>query len=133
MKASIRLELFGDNAVQMHRFYQNMIDDYVMPGLGTATFGKGPGPSSWVAEITGEHPRFKLDRQFLKAKKDYSCANSKGSRGVFAVYILESGKYYDIKEQKSWKNSRRYYAKVNDDGDVVEVGDEEVAQWLKHR
>lgn len=130
MKATLKLELFGDNTRQQFRFYTNMIDS-VLPGLGRVTMGDNIPPSSWAAEIVGSHDKYKYDRKFLRFKKDYSASNSKGSRGVFAWYILESGKYYDIKESVSWKNCHRYFAKVNDDGDILRVEESEVREWLK--
>jgi len=129
MKACLKLELIGDNANQLMKFHRNMMND-LSPGLGDAAIGKGFGSSSWVAEITGLHPKFKFDRRFLRGNKDYSESNSKGSRGVYMYFMLESGKYYHVKAAVSWKNSDRYFATVSKDGDIVRVAEDEIKKWL---
>ena len=78
-----------------------------LPGLGDSIFSVPS--SSWVAEIVGLHPKYKLDRAFLPYKKDYSRSNSVGSRGVYANYILEAGHIYDIKDFKD-----RYFCAVTE-------------------
>lgn len=134
MKNVLHLELFGEDTRYLMNSWTKMIDD-IEPGLGTATIGTMPA-SSWVAEIIGLHPKYKLERKFLKCNKDYSQSNSKGSRGIFAEYVLESGKVYDVKEQSTWKNSKRYYCTVCDDGEIKKMTEEEVIEqavnkWVK--
>ena len=124
MKIIIEFECRGDDVRQLAKMYK-YIGNEVAPGLGTAVFGGIP-PSSWVAEITGLDPKYKFKRQFLSYKKDYSRANSVGSRGVYAIYILESGKMYDIKDHKD-----RYYCRVDDDGNLIKLTESEVKKWLK--
>jgi hypothetical protein len=62
----------------------------------------------------------------LRYRKDYSRSNSKGSRGVFAEYILESEKIYDVRD-----NKRRFFCKVTDEGDIVHIDESEVRELLK--
>mgnify|MGYP001482488234 FL=1 len=128
MKAYLEIELFGEDARQMMRLWE-AIGNMASPGLGTATFGGMP-PSGWVAEITGFDQKYKYARKFLKRKLDYSRANSKGSRGVYAEYILESGKIYDVKQQISWKRVHRYFCTVNQDGDIVILSESEFLVYL---
>lgn len=125
MKAFLKIELVGDDTVQMFKMFRGQLND-VMPGMGNAALGSWPA-SGWVSEITGTDPKFKYQRQFLRYNKDYSKANSKGSRGVYAHFILESGRIYEVKEYK-----RRYFCKVSDDGDIIQIDEEEVRQWLKN-
>lgn len=113
------------------RFCSNFLDDAFGHDFGKKFTGSIPS-SSWVAEIVGFHSKYKYDRIFLQGKRDYSRANSAGSRGIFAWYILESGKYYEIKQQTSWKKSCRYFAKVDDTGEIIEVKEEEVRGWLRN-
>jgi len=129
MKAVLEIELFGDDTRQLCKLWRNIMNEG-MPGLGDMTIGTMPR-NSWVAEITGTDPKYKYKRKFLKSKKDYSRANSKGSRGVFIEYLLESGCYYDVSAQTSWKNVDRYFCTVNDEGDIVKMSEEEVIQCLK--
>lgn len=100
--------------------------------LAEATFGIN-NASYFVAEITGFHPKFKYERQFMRCKKDYSKSNSKGSRGVYAFYILESGKIYDVLEPYSWKKSHRYFCTIDDNGNIEILTKEQVNQCLKSR
>lgn len=124
MKIYLELELRGDDVRQMGKMYASICDD-IAPGLGTSLFSMPP--SAWVAEITGADPKYKFKREFLRFKKDYSRANSVGSRGVYANYILESGKIYDIKEHKD-----RYYCTVTDNGNIVRLSEDEVKEWLNN-
>lgn len=130
MKAALEIELFCEDTRQLTRMWESIIND-ALHGLGTEVIGRMP-PSGWVAEIIGIDPKYKYGRKFLKCKKDYSRANSKGSRGIFAEFILESGKIYEVKHQISWRNSRRYFCTVNDEGDIIELTESEVQEWLKN-
>lgn len=124
MKIYIELELRADDVREMSKMYK-YIGNEVAPGLGTALFSIPP--SSWVAEITGTDTKYKFKRQFLPFKKDYSRANSVGSRGVYANYILESGHVYDIKD-----NKERYYCQVLNDGQIVRMTESGVLDWLSN-
>lgn len=125
MKAFLEIELRGDNIRQSAKIAQ-YIGNEIMPGLGSSIFGIPP--SGWVAEITGFDDKYKYNRQFLRFKKDYSRTNSKGSRGVYAEYILDSGKIYDVKEHKD-----RYFCTVDDGGNIIKLTEEEVIECLKVR
>lgn len=128
MKGILILELFGENTRQLCKTYRKMFE------VGGGDFGRmyfdkyigTPPRSSWVAEITGPDEKYGLARSFLRCKMDYSKANSKGSRGIFAEYILSQGKIYEVKEQESWKRSSRYFCTVSDEGEIVKL-DEETA------
>lgn len=124
MKTFLELELRNDN---IHEFSKlaRCIGNEVASGLGDCLF-KIPS-SSWVAEITGIDPKYKYARKFLRYNKDYSRSNSKGSRGVYAEYILESEKIYDVKEFKD-----RYFCTVSNTGDIIKINEQEVQEWLKN-
>lgn len=132
MKASLKIECIGDNTDQMLKFWKGVTSDILGEGISEATFGTMKA-SYFVAEITGFHPQFKYERHFLKCKKDYRKANSKGSRGVYAYYILEYGKIYDVLEPYSWKNSHRYFCTVDNEGGIEILTKEEVNKCLKDR
>lgn len=132
MKASLKIECIGDNNDQMLKFWKGVTAEICGNDLAEATFGSFKA-SYFVAEITGFHPKFKYDRNFLRCKKDYKHANSKGSRGVYAFYILESGKIYDVLEPYSWKNSHRYFCTVTEEGSIEILTKEEVDICLKSR
>ncbi len=125
MKASLKIEAIGDDADQMIRLWMNILNEG-MPGLGDMTFGK-PLHSYWVAQITGHDPKYKYARQFIKGKKDYTHANSKGSRGVFIYYLLESGYVYEVKKS----SKRHFFCLVDDEGNIDEVDKDYIEQWIK--
>ena len=83
----------------------------------------------WVAEITGVDGKYGMARTFLRGPRDYSAANSVGSRGVYRHYCLSEGKYYQVQETRSWRAVERYYCTVRK-GAIVRVNSEEIAAWL---
>jgi len=84
----------------------------------------------WVCEITGIDPQYKYKRVFVRGKKDYSSANSIGSRGIYRYFMLEENHVYEAFERTSWKSSRRYFCRA-EQGDVIKMSEEEVLEWLK--
>jgi len=132
VKTFIRLELWGEDSMALEKLDKMMFDSFA-PGLWKEFVGPTNGPSSWVAEITGFDKKYKYQRTFLKGKKDYSESNSKGSRGIFAEYILESGHIYDIKSQYSNKGKERYFCTVDDLGNIIYMKEKEVIECLKLR
>lgn len=128
MLAMLEVELFGEDTRQLYGIYSSILDGAV-PGLGKQAIGYMK-PSSWVAEITGPDLKYKYARTFLKCKKEYSRSNSKGSRGVFAEYLLESGKVYEVKSQISWKNSDRYFCTVDNDGNIIHLSEDKIKSML---
>lgn len=65
----------------------------------------------------------------MKFNRDYSNANSVGSRGVYDYYILRPG-VYEILEALSWKRSRKYYLFVSDNYNMEEMNYEEAIECL---
>jgi hypothetical protein len=126
MWASLKIEAVGDNVRQEMMAYCKMLNA-MEPGLGNHTFGKIPF-TYWVARLTGFDDYYGYKRQFLKSKKDYTEANSKGSRGVYLYFLLETGEVYEAKGPKG-----RYFCVVTDDGDIDKVTKEYVDKWLKER
>lgn len=128
MKGILILELFGEDTRQLCKIYRGIFE------VGGGDFGRmyfdkhigTPPRSSWVAEITGPDEKYGLARDFLRCKMDYSQANSKGSRGIFAEYILSQGKVYEVKSQESRGRSVRYFCTVGPEGDIIKL-DEETA------
>ena len=130
MKAALTMEIFGEDDRALVKAWTRVVD-LVVPGLGEYTVGKMP-VTYWAAEITGFDPKYKYTRKFLRCKKDYSRSNSIGSRGIFAEYTLESGHIYQILQQYSWKRSEKYFCAVSEEGDIAELTEEEVINWLNN-
>lgn len=84
----------------------------------------------WVAKLTGLDNKFGFMREFIKPQRDYSQANPVGNRGVFCYYPLKPG-LYEVNERLTWKRTRRYFLRVNDDATAVEINRDEVEQCLQ--
>ena len=130
MKASLKLEAIGDNTYQYMKLWTGILNSG-MPGLGDMLTGDAPKSACWVAQIIGFDPKYKYARQFVKGKKDYTHANSKGSRGVFVYYVLESGYVYEVLSPSTWSRIDRYFCTVTDDGEIQRVDKDYVDQWIK--
>lgn len=130
MKATLNVECIGDDARAQLNFSRALLTEVFNAQVAKGIIGEATA-NYFVAEITGFDPKYKYQRTFLRAKKDYRRANSKGSRGVYAWYILESGRVYDVLERVSWRRSERYFCKVTDQGDIIRISEYEVQQWLK--
>ena len=62
-----------------------------------------------VWELMGLSKDGPFCKHTLPPHKDYSKSNSVGSRGVFAFFLLEEGKIYEIMSPQSWANTDHYY------------------------
>lgn len=85
----------------------------------------GPSQKPWVAQIFGSDGRGGFNRAFVSGAKDYSRANSKGTRGIYRFYTLEEGPIYEVNDRQTWRHTERYFARVQN-GEMVRMGDEEV-------
>jgi hypothetical protein len=83
----------------------------------------------WVAEITGIRPSGRFEHRFLSGKKDYSRANSAGSRGVYCFFHLWPDRIYEVNELLSWTRHRRYFCRV-EEGRIIELSEREVRACL---
>ena len=68
------------------------------------------GKTSYVAEITGEHEKYNLDRDFLSKKIDSSYSGKTGRKAV-PVESLREGAIYEVRGD-SWGNKRRRLFKL---------------------
>lgn len=89
-------------------------------------------PRPFVARLVKYSRRWKFIREFLDAKRDYTTANSKGSRGIILNYFLDEGEIYEIKEQVSWNRWNHKYVVVTE-GQVEEIDEETVTQAINAR
>jgi hypothetical protein len=84
----------------------------------------------WVAEITGLCEKYGLSRKFISPRRDSSESNSSGSRGVYANYMLEYGKLYEVSSPKSWKRTDRFFCTGRNPREHITR--EEAIEWLKN-
>jgi len=94
-----------------------------------APFGLRMPPRHWVAQIFGSNGRGGWVRNFLPGARDYSKANSVGSRGIMVSYLLQTGPIYEISEPTSWGTTERYFARVVD-GKLVRMTADQVNACL---
>ena len=114
MKTAISLELIGDDF--------NEAIASILPSC----VSRRP----WVARMLGLDADFGFKRRFMQGRKDYSRANSVGSRGVYMVYVLDPG-LYEVYDFVSWKRDRRRYLWVDNQGRKEWITKEDVTEWLR--
>lgn len=86
----------------------------------------GPDKSpSWVARLL---PGMK--RKYLQGTRDYSQANSTGSRGIFTYYVLADG-IYEINDRIAWNRVKHYFVRV-EGTTITEITGGEAEQWLRN-
>ena len=119
MKAVLIFELFGESTAAKVEVHRRLMNDLI-PGLEDGALPR-MGSSGWVAEITGTDPTHTLDRKFLRPKKDYSRATSSGNRGIYASFILSSGRTYEVNTSRE-----RYFCTVDEDGEIIRVSKDDV-------
>jgi len=89
-----------------------------------------PRPKPWVARITGKDPRWKYKREFLAGVYDYSRVTTRrAGRGIYLYFFLAPG-IYELFAPISWKHEMRYFARVNSDGELVKITEEELCKCL---
>ena len=129
MKVPYKLELIGDNIVQECRGFTGLLNG-LADGLGDEVIGDVPFKQPWIARITGTDTHYGLQRVFLSGNKDYSQANSVGSRGVYCVYFLDSDSLYEVFERTSWRASRRFFLSTLN-GRLTEIDKGDAHEWAK--
>lgn len=67
----------------------------------------------------------------LTPHRDYSRANSVGSRGIYEYYFLIPGNIYHVIAPESWKRSDEYYCKIEGDNIIRAENFNEAMRWLK--
>ena len=87
-------------------------------------------PRPYVARITGWTPDG-LCRAFLKGQRDHRYSNGVGSRGARDFYVLEYGQLYELREVHNWSTFTRYWAVVNQSGEVQKLTIQEAIEHAK--
>lgn len=121
------LEAIGDDMVQFHELHQAKMRELGLPDGLRRSVGIGPVlRRPWVAEITGRDPTYGWARQFLRGQKDYSHANSIGSRGIMIYYHLQEGAVYEVNDWAGWSSVDRYFCRA-EGNKIVRMTEREVA------
>jgi hypothetical protein len=117
MRALLRLEIYDDTAMRERDARRRR----TTPGPGRT--------KPWIARLDGYDPQYGFARTFVRGVRDYSHANSVGSRGVWLCYALEPG-MYEVNKHASWQRTERYFIQVTNDGQYHRISLEEVTAWL---
>jgi hypothetical protein len=80
---------------------------------------------AWVAKITGPHPKYKLNREFVNGRRDVSTAKTNVYRKIEIPVPLIDGTVYEWGCQASSSRYERGFWRVND-SQLVEISYEEV-------
>lgn len=109
MKAVLRLECIGDNYIQRARLIEQgkaQMPHHTRQFIPIIRYGQKHF-RVWVARVVDGK------REFITGMRDYSLANSIGSRGIFEYFALDDG-IYEINECVELGKSRRYFIQVQD-------------------
>ena len=123
MKATLGIEAIGGFKPYSPKTGIEIID---------ATFDFAPS-SFWVAKITGLYGNDGLKRDFLYGKRDYTKSNSKGTRGIFLWYVLESGNFYEVSSPISWSRLERYFCTVSEEGEINKITKREIQSLFERK
>lgn len=132
MKCLFKLEAIGLGNEQEINFYQSLTTEVLGKEISCAAFGKRRA-SYYVAEICGFHNIYKYERKFLKGKRDYTLSNSKGTRGIYVYYVLDSNIIYEVRYKTSWKSQQQYFIKTDNIGNYEKIDEQGVISWIKEK
>lgn len=88
------------------------------------------GRQPWVARLTGIDERWGFKREFIQGIYDYSHGKRHHTRGVFIYWALPPG-LYEFSRPKSWKHHERFFGRVTETGQIVQMSREEMIECLK--
>ena len=108
MRYALSLELIGDDQAAFKR------------GMG---FPADAFPGVRLIYSSGALGRY------IRSRKDYTNANSVGSRGVVAYYELEGPAAYAVSDAVSWKRIEKYGLIVSTLGEGYRVSLDEAIKW----
>lgn len=127
LKTAFKLECLSDRNWRNRRLL-NLIYRNMQPALTKS--GKDIYYHPWVAELTGFSDKFNFERKFIKGAKDYSDANSSGTKGVYMYFFLDNNKIYECCRYLSFLEKERFFIKV-EKGKIERIKPEEVIEWLE--
>lgn len=126
MKSYIRLKYMACDPLQSIRRGDSLIIGFTTKKRADEFRRETLWMFPWVAEIKDLCPKFTYKRNFIKPTIDWRESNSKGSKNVFGIYIVENGHLYQIKENLCTKRSVVYFCKINDNGEAVKISEQEI-------
>lgn len=131
LRAVLKLEIIGDDWFDYRsRLRRGLVSQ--QPQLERMYLSRlgWDAKRPWVARLLGIGADGWFMREFLRGQRDYSEANSTGSRGVHEYYALTTG-VYEVFERRSWIKTRRYFIRVRD-ARTREIDQEEAVRCLQN-
>ena len=128
--ALLSLELIGDDADARLREAEQAVTLAAGRAAGRL-FAPDAENGVWVKQLLGIGDAGKFHKRFVRGQKDYSRANSVGSRGVLLHFFLPPG-VYQVQEKIAWRNVRPYFVE-SAAGLIKEISRMEAVTWLKNR
>ena len=129
MKGSISLEFIGASTADMLRQFEKLESRFGFGGDDDTPRHPFDRSGPCVLRVHRSESG-KVCGEQVWGKRDYSKANSKGTRGVYVHYVLEENELYWIKAPQSWRSTSIYFAAVTPVGDIKRLTDEEAEEWL---
>lgn len=127
MKAALKIEWIPDDFYNFYRRLHKKSCD----AQKSMHPGEMPDPC-YVYKIVSINLDGTYNYKNVPHRKDCSRANNSGTRGVYRWYILESRSVYEVRAARNWNKYQTYYCMVDDDGEIIKIGIDEVHQWLKN-
>lgn len=107
-----------------------------MYGVICCNYSRRGGTSPWCAHLTGVLPSSgkygRFVRQFVKGVYDYTYTSEYGGRRSVVVYFNVQPGVYQVYDDTHSAHGRHYFARVDENGDVAEINEDEVVQCLKN-
>jgi len=129
MIATLRLEGIADHLGDLNIQIRRRPEIRARVPARFMRYTYGPPWRPWVARIVGVDDTGRIQREFLRGKKDFSAALGMGARGVYYYYHLRPGHVYEVRELMSWTKDRRYFCRV-ENGAIIEMSREEALSCL---
>lgn len=123
MRAVVRLELIADDYFYHVKHGTKSLDWQVRY---MRRLGHDHSPS-WLALLTGVRNGDFL-RCWPEGTRDYSAANSVGSRGIYVYYVLRDG-IYEVNDRYEFDRVRHYFIRV-EQGQIHRISREQAITWL---
>lgn len=107
-----------------------MIALYGLEEWGPRKRGGGAERRPWIAQLLGLDTKRGYERRFVDGARDYTEADRRG-RGTKLYFQLEHGRLYEVNRWRSRYKEERFFVRVDGDGDVVGVAQDEVTRILE--
>lgn len=100
-----------------------------MYGVIVTRVARGSGGWPWCARLLSAGGKYGLEREFIRGTPDYTFTRQR--RGTLLVFPVPPG-LYEVQDNINQSRGRRYFARVDDAGEITEISREEMLTCLKN-